>query len=323
MYRRQLMGALCLGAAALAGQPALAAEAWPNRPLRLIVPYTPGGASDAAARMLAAGMSEKLGQAIVVDNRGGGGTIIATQAVAKSPADGYTILWMPSQFAINDTLYKQVPYRFGDFSMVVDVLSVPNVFIVNPASPARTMADLVKEAKQAPGRLSFGSPGTGSISHLAVEMFQTTAGVKLNHIPYKGSAPAVMDLVAGQTNLVADTVFLCQPQVAAGKVRALAQTGTQRSKLMPDVPTMQEAGFPGYAAVSWMSLAVPAGTPAEIVARLNKAANEVLTSSAVHAAFDKQGLDVMGGSPEESSRRIQGELKRWGEAVRLSGARAD
>lgn len=302
----------------------MAADAYPVKPIKLVVPFPPGGTSDTVARVLMTGMSEKLGQPIIVENRGGGGTIIGTEFVAKSPADGYTMLWMTTPFAINETLYKQLPYStFKSFTPVIDVVSVPLVMIVNPSSPAKSVADLIAMAKKNPGKLSYGSSGNGGSPHLATEMFKSMAGVNINHIPYKGSAPSVMDLVGGQTDVVIDTLFLTQPQVTAGKARALAQTGATRSKVMPDVPTMREAGLKGYEATSWLSLTVPAGTPADVIQRLNAMANEVLGAPAIRESFAKQGLEILAGTPEDAARHLRAEVVRWGEAVKSSGAKVE
>jgi len=303
---------------------AFAQDAFPSRPIKIVVPFPPGGSSDSVARLLANGMKDKLGQPVIVENKAGAGTIIGTEAVAKSPADGYTLLWMTTPFAINESLYPQRPYdTFKDFTPLIDVVSNPLVMIVNPNSPAKTVKDLIALAKKMPGKLSYGSSGNGGSPHLAMEMFKAAAGVYINHIPYKGSAPAVTDLIGGQTDVVIDTLFLTAPQVAGGKARALAQTGPTRSKLLPDVPTMREAGLAGYEATSWLSLAVPAGTPAAIVGRLNAAANEVLRTPAIRDQLVKQGMEVHGGTPEEAAQHLRAEVDRWGKAIKASGAKAE
>lgn len=303
---------------------ALAQDAFPSRPIKIVVPFPPGGSSDSVARLLANGMKDKLGQPVIVENKAGAGTIIGTEAVAKSPADGYTMLWMTTPFAINESLHNQRPYdTFKDFTPLIDVVSNPLVMIVNPNSPAKTVKDLIALAKKSPGKLSYGSSGNGGSPHLAMEMFKAAAGVHINHIPYKGSAPAVTDLIGGQTDVVIDTLFLTAPQVAGGKARALAQTGPTRSKLLPDVPTMREAGLAGYEATSWLSLAVPAGTPAAIVGRLNAAANEVLQTPAIRDQLVKQGMEVHGGTPEQAAQHLRAEVDRWGKAIKASGAKAD
>lgn len=314
-------------AALLALLPAAAAwaqDAFPSRPIKIVVPFPPGGSSDSVARVLANGLKDKLGQPVIVDNKPGAGTMIGTELVAKSPPDGYTLLWMTTPFAINESLYKTRPYNtFNDITPVIDVVSNPLVMIVNPASPAKTVADLIAMAKKSPGKLSYGSSGNGGSPHLAMEMFKAAAGVSITHIPYKGSAPAVTDLIAGQTDVVIDTLFLTTPQVKGGKARALAQTGPTRSRLLPDVPTMREAGLAGYEATSWLSLAAPGGTPAAIVNRINAAANEVLQTPAVREQLVSQGLEVHGGTPEDAAKHLRSEVERWGKAIKASGAKAD
>jgi len=316
---KQLLSACLLFLAAQS--PAALADTYPSRPIKLVVPFPPGGTSDTVARVLAKGMGERLGQSVIVYNQGGGGTIIGTEAVARSAPDGYTLLWMTTPFAINHTLFAKRPYdTFEDFIPVVDVISVPLVLIVPSNSPAKTLQDLIAMAKKAPGKVAYGSSGPGGSPHLATAMFASKAGLQLNHIPYKGSAPAVMDLVAGQTDFVIDTLFLTRPQIEAGKARALAQTGAARSPLLPDVPTMREAGLDDYEASSWLSLAAPAGTPETIVSRLNATANEVLQDDAVRRSLEDQGLVIAGGSPERARTHLRAEVERWGQAVRDSGA---
>ncbi len=303
---------------------ALAQDTYPSRPIKIVVPFPPGGSSDSIARLLANGMRDKLGQPIVIENKAGAGTVIGTEAVAKSPADGYTLLWMTTPFAINASLMKSLPYdTFKDFTPIVDVVEMPLVMIVPPNSPAKSVRDLVEMAKKSPGKLSYGSSGNGGSPHLATEMFKSMTGVFINHIPYRGSAPSVQDLLAGQTDVVLDTVFLTAPYVQAGKARALAQTGTKRSAYLPDVPTMREAGVAGYEATSWLSLAAPAGTPTSVVQRLNAAANEVLKAPAMREQLTKQGMDIVAATPEDAARHLRAEVEKWGKAVKSSGARAD
>ena len=321
-FFRPLLAAAVLAALPLAA--ALAQDNFPSRPIKIVVPFPPGGSSDQVARLLANGMKDKLGQPIIIENKAGAGTVIGAEAVAKSPADGYTLLWMTTPFAINASLVKSLPYdTFKDFTPVVDVVAMPLVMIVHPNSPAKSVADLVAMAKKAPGKLSYGSSGNGGSPHLAMEMFKSMAGVFVNHIPYRGSAPSVQDLIAGQTDVVIDTIFLTTPFVQAGKARALAQTGAQRSPYLPDVPTMREAGIAGYEATSWLSMAAPAGTPAAVVQKINAAANEVLKAPAMREQLTKQGMDIIAGTPDEAARRLRVEVDKWGKAVASSGAKSD
>ena len=324
-FSRTLIASAGIAAALLAGPASHAVEAnFPTRPIKIIVPFPPGGSSDTVARLLGAGMSQKLGQTVIVDNRGGAGTIIGTDMVAKSPGDGYTLLWMATPFAINYTLFKTLPYdTFKDFTPVIDGVAIPLVLIVPPDSPYKTLAELIAGAKKAPGRLNYGTSGLGGSPHLATEMFASMAGIKLTHVPYKGSAPAVQDLLAGQTNMVFDTLFLTLPQIKAGKARALAQTGRTRSPLLPDVPTVAESGLAGYEATSWLSVAAPSSTPPEIIKKLNAAAFETLNSPDLREQLLKQGAVVIADSPAEAAARLKVEVERWGKAVRESGATAE
>jgi tripartite-type tricarboxylate transporter receptor subunit TctC len=321
LIRRLFVSAML---AALPWAGALAQDNFPSHPIKIVVPFPPGGSSDSLARLLATGMQDKLGQPVIIDNKGGAGTVIGTEAVAKSPADGYTLLWMTTPFSINASLMKSLPYEtFKDFAPVVDAVAMPLVMIVPPNSPARSVRDLVELAKKAPGKLAYGSSGNGGSPHLAMEMFKSMTGVFISHIPDRGSAPAVQDLIAGQTDVVIDTIFLVTPQVQGGKARALAQTGAKRSAYLPDVPTMREAGVAGYEATSWMSLAAPAGTPPDVIRKLNAAANEVLKAPAMREQLTKQGLEIIAGTPEDAARHLRVEVEKWGKAVKSSGAKPD
>ena len=323
MHRLRLLAGLAGTLATLCAlPPALAQGGFPDKPIRIVVPFPPGGSSDSVARVLAAGMKERLGQPVLVENKAGAGTIIGTEMVAKSPPDGTTLLWMATPFAINATLFKQLPYDTQkDFTPVVVATTGPLALIVHPSSPWRTVADLVAAGKV--GKLTYGSSGNGGSPHLATEMFKNAAGFDAVHVPYKGSAPSVQDLLAGHTSFVFDTVFLTAPFVQSGKARALAQTGRTRAAALPDVPTMVEAGVPNFVATSWLGLAVPAGTPKDVVAKLNAAANEVLSRPDVKASLAKQGMDPAGGTPEEAARHVATEIAWWGKAVRDSGAKPD
>ncbi|WP_326541103.1 tripartite tricarboxylate transporter substrate binding protein [Pseudorhodoferax sp.] len=301
-----------------------AAAQFPDKPIRIIVPFPPGGSSDTIARLLANGMKDKLGQPVLVENKPGAGTIIGTDMVAKGAADGYTLLWMTTPFAINATLFKQLPYDpIKDFTPVSLVTTGPLALIVHPTSPYKTVGELVAAAKKQPGKLTYGSSGNGGSPHLTSEMFKSVAGFDAVHVPYKGSAPSVQDLIAGQTSFVFDTVFLTAPFVQAGRARALAVTGRARAATLPDVPTMVEAGVPGFVATSWLGLAAPSQTPKDVVARLSAAADEVLRNPDIRASLTKQGMDPAGGSPEDAARHVAAEIAWWGKAVRDSGAKPD
>lgn len=321
MSRRSMAAALL---AVLPLASALAQDVYPSKPIKLIVPFPPGGTADVIARLIAGNLKDTLGQPVIVDNKGGGGTIIGTDFVAKSPADGYTLLWATTPFAINHSLYPNRPYdTFRDFVSVVDVVSMPLVLIVPPSSPAKSVRELVDLSKKSPGTLSYGSSGNGGSPHLAMELFKSASGADIRHVPYRGSAPALTDLLGGQTDAMMDTVFLVTPHVHSGKARALAQTGIRRSSYLPDVPTMREAGFPGYEVGSWLGIAAPAHTPAQTVHKLNAAVNEVLKSPAIRAELEKQGLEIIAGTPEDAARHLKSEVENFAKVVQSSGAKPD
>lgn len=319
LTRKVLQGGMIL-IAALASPWAAAAGQYPTKPIRVVVPYPPGGTSDNVARIVASGLSDKLGQPVVVENRGGAGTITGTGIVANSEPDGYTLLATSTPLAINESLYKSLPYRVPEDITPVSVMAtVPLVMIVHPSSNAKTIQDLIKIIKEKPGTLTYGSSGNGGSPHLSMEMFLSEIGGKMIHVPYKGSAPAVLDLVGGQTDVVVDTLFLTQQQVSSDRARALAQLGSKRSALMPDVPTLQESGLDGFDVSSWFMLTAPGGTPAGILDRLNAAVDEVVKSDSVRQAFAKQGLEPVGGSRPAAQQFLKTQIERFGAAVKRSG----
>lgn len=296
---------------------------YPNRPIKLVVPFPPGGSSDNAARIVANGLAQKLGKPVIVENRGGAGTVPGTQSVASSEPDGYTLLLASTPLAINQTLYSRFPVAFRDIVPVSVVASIPLVMIVHPSSKANTVSELIQLAKNRNGELTYGSSGNGGSPQLSMEMFQRATGTKFVHVPYKGSAPAVLDLVAGQTDVVVDTVFTTKPQVEAGKARALAQLGAIRSKLLPNVPTLQEQGLAGFDVSSWFLLAAPGKTPPAILDKLNVAVSEMLASKAVQETLDKQGFDPIGGSREDAEKFLRQQIERFGAAVKSAGVKFD
>ncbi len=297
-------------------------DSYPDKPIRLVVPFTPGGASDNLSRGLAIEMGKRMGQSVIIVNKPGAGTVIASEFVANSPADGYTLLWIAPPFAINATLMKHLPYDTRRaFTSVCDIASSPMLVVVNKDSHIKTLDQLVDRAKHKP--LSFGTSGIGGTPHLATVMFENATGMKMTHVPYQGSAPAVTALLGGQVDLVIDTILTTLPQVSAGKLVALAQTGRTRSSLVPDLPTMQELGIKGYEANTLFSVLAPAGTPKPIVDKLNSVMNEILRDSQFRATFANLGLVMMGGSVQQANERLMGEIERWGEAVRQSGASVD
>ncbi|RTL19524.1 MAG: tripartite tricarboxylate transporter substrate binding protein [Burkholderiales bacterium] len=324
--RRQL--AACAGGWVL---PAAAQAPWPSRPLRLIVPFTPGGTTDLLARAIAPELQQRLGQPVVVDNRGGAGGNIGTAEVARA-TDGHTLLMgTVGTQAINAALYPRLPYDpLRDFAPITLVAAVPNVLVLNPANALRygihSVADLVRVARANPGRLNMASSGNGTSIHLAGELFKRMTGSFMLHFPYRGSGPALLDLVSGNMDLMFDNLPSALPQIKAGKLLALAVTSAQRSPAMPELPTVAEAGGPllqGYEASSWFGLLAPASQPAEQVARLQREAAAALTMPALRERLASQGAVAGGGSSIEFAALIAAETAKWARVVKASGAKVD
>ncbi len=299
---------------------------YPEKPIRFLNPFPPGGATDVVSRLVGQKLAERLGQQVVVENRAGGAGIIAAEAVARAPADGYTLLLGNTGIlTINPLLYAKLPYDpVKDFAPVTLTTRVPNVFVVHPSLPIRSIKELVVLAKQSKQKLNYGTPGSGSLSHLAMEMFKREAGVNFVHIPYKGGGPAMIDLLAGHVELMIATMPSALSFIEAGKINALAVCDARRSALMPKLPTVSESGDPGYEATSWHGVLVPAGTPASIVARLNKEITAILATQDVRdMLFKSGGFDVVGSTAEEFSAIIKSDLARYAPVVKASNARVD
>jgi tripartite-type tricarboxylate transporter receptor subunit TctC len=322
---RVLSAVAVIAGLAAAGDAPGQAPAYPSRPIRLVVPFPPGGATDILARDVAQKLTEAWGQSVVVDNRPGAGGNIGSELVAKAPPDGYTLLMgTVGTHAINASLYAKMPYdHIRDFAPVILVAGVPNVLVVNPALPVNTVAELIAYAKANPGKLNFASSGNGTSIHLSGELFKVMAGVQMTHVPYKGSAPAVADLISGQVQLMFDNLPPSLPQIKAGKLRALAVTSSTRAPALPDVPTMAEAGLPGFEASSWFGVLAPAGTPPAIVAKLNAEIARWLATPEAKERLSKQGADAAGGSPEDFVKHIAAETTKWAKVVKDSGAKVD
>ena len=301
------------------------AQPYPNHPIRLVVPFPAGGTTDILARDAAPKLTEVLGQPVVVDNRPGAGGNIGADLVAKSQPDGYTLLvGTVGTHAINPSLYAKMPYdHVKDFAPVVLVAGVPNVLVVNPSLPVNSVADLIKLAKSKPGSVNFASSGNGTSIHLSGELFKTMAGVDMTHVPYKGSAPALIDLVSGQVQVMFDNLPSSLPQIKAGKLRAIAVTSLKRSPALPDVPTISESGLPGFEASSWFGLLAPAGTPPAVVTRLNAEVNKWLQSPEGREQLLAQGAQAAGGTPEQFVAHIRAETDKWAKVVKASGAKVD
>lgn len=300
------------------------AEDYPSKPIRFIVPYPPGGSADILARTVGDKLTRALGQPILIENKPGAGGIVGAQEVARAPADGHTLLFANTSIAINPSLYKSLPYDTAKtFAPVILMVSVPNLILVAEDVPASSIADLIRLAKASPGKLNYASAGNGTFPHLAVELFKLQAGINLTHIPYKGAAPAMNALLAKEVQVLSNDLLNAIPQVKAGKVKALAITGRTRSKALPDVPTMAEAGLKNYEAVGWQGVMVRAGTPEAIITRLNAEINKALGDAELRERLTAQGLDVVGGSVQQFADFVRRDTERWREAVTASGARLD
>jgi len=298
---------------------------YPVKPIRMVVPFPPGGATDIMARGVAQRLTEVWGQPVVVDNRPGAGGNIGSELVAKAAPDGYTLeMGTVGTHAINPSLYSKMPYdHVKDFVPVILVAGVPNVLVVNPSVPANSMQELIAYAKANPDKLNFASSGSGTSIHLSGELFKVMAGVQMRHVPYKGSAPALQDLLGGQVQLMFDNLPPSLPQIKAGKLRALAVTTAVRAPALPDVPTIAESGLPGFEASSWFGVLAPAGTPPAIVTKLNAEIAKWLATPEAKEKMLAVGASIAGGTPEDFARHIATETAKWAKVVQESGAKVD
>jgi tripartite-type tricarboxylate transporter receptor subunit TctC len=320
LHRRRLLAATA--GLALAGP--VAAQGWPDRPIRIVVPFPPGGSNDIVARQLAEALRPLLGQPVVVENRAGAGGNVGADAVAKAAPDGYALLLTaPGPLAINEHLFREMPFRpERDFAPVALVASVPIVLMVTPGLEARSVAELVALAKRQPGRLAFGSSGNGSTNHLAGELFKTMAGIDITHVPYRGAAPAMTDLVGGTIQMMFDNMPAALPQVRGGSVRGLAVAGTSRAAALPDLPTVAESGLPGFEAEAWFGLVAPNGTPETVLQRLRQACAQALASDAMRARLAEGGAEPGTRVGADFGAFIAAERAKWGRVVAASGAQA-
>ena len=297
--------------------PALAQTAYPDRPIRIVVPTTAGGAADTMTRLIASKVSEAMKVPVVVDNKPGAGNVVGSDAVAKSPPNGYTLLVTYTDHVFNPFLHPSLPYdAVKDFTPVVMIGSVPMLLVVNPAVPAKTVAEFVALAKSKPGQLNYASAGSGSSLHLAGELFKSTAKVDVVHVPYKGTAPAFVDLLGGQVQFMFPTTASAAQYVKDGRLRALAVTTAQRVPTLPDVPTLAESGLPGYDASIWYAVLAPAGTPKEIVTRLNAEFRKAIAAPDVASKLTDSGFVLQAGTPEELQVKITNETERWGKVIK-------
>ena len=312
---------LFIAAVALAAFTSVQAQDFPTRPITLVIPFAPGGSTTIVGRGVAEKMSTLLGEKIIVDNRPGAGGTVGTRAVAKSEPDGYTLLLgYTGTLAIGPSLYKNVGYDpRKDFAPIGMIGNAPNSLVVNPSFPAKTVAELITYAKANPGTVNFGSAGAGTASHITGEYFARAAGITLVHIPYKGTGPALTDLLGGHIPMAFAPIPASHTNVAAGKLRALAVTSTTRSGLLPDVPTIAESGLPGFDASLYYGLAAPARTPRPIIDKLNKALRDALASDEVKRQLSNDGTDITPGSPEDYAALIDKDEKKWAQLVKASG----
>jgi tripartite-type tricarboxylate transporter receptor subunit TctC len=318
----RLLGAALLVASIIVA-PAVAAD-YPQRPIRIIVPYAAGGSTDLIARMVGVHLSQRLKQQVVVDNRTGAGTIIGTGIAARSAPDGYTLLMATPPLAVNPALYTKVPYVLErDFTAVGNIASSMNLLTVHPSVGAQTTAQLIALLRKNPGRLNYGSSGVGGAAHLAMALFESMAGVDAAHVPYKGGAPAVLDLVAGRISLMMANLTTAQPHIRAGRLRGLGVGKLTRSPLFPEMPTLAESGVPGYEASNWNGVVAPAGTPQAIVARLNREIVAVLGEPEVAKSLTTSGLEPVGDTPQQFGAYLRSEASKWQALVKKIGIKAE
>jgi tripartite-type tricarboxylate transporter receptor subunit TctC len=296
------------------------AQTYPVKPVRIIVPSSAGGGTDIIARVLAPELSKRLGQQVVVDNRPGAGTMIGMEIAAHSPADGYTLLMGLSTLAINSALYKKVPYDpMSDFAPITLATTSASILVVHPSLPVKTLKELIAFARARPGQLNYASAGTGTYPHMTYELFLSMAKVKMVHIPYKGTGPAMVDMIAGQVASMAATVITGMPHIRSGRLRPLGITSLKRSAVAPDIPTVSEAGLPGFESLQWYGLLAPANTPKDIVNRLNKEMVQILQLPDIRKRFAMDAVDTVGNTPEEFARHIRAELDKWEKVAREAG----
>lgn len=318
MLARALTGLLLFAATSVA------AQNFPARPLRLVVPYAAGGSTDVLARMIGQKLTENLGQAVVVDNRTGAGTLIATEIVAHAAPDGYTLLMATPPLVVADALYKSVPFNVArDFAAVTNVAATSNVLVVHPSVPAQTARELIAMAKAQPGKFAYGSSGIGGASHLAVALFASMAGVELLHVPYKGGALAVTDLLGGRLSLMFANLTTVQPHVKSGKVRALAIGTAQRSQVAPELPTVAEAGVTGYEANNWNGVVAPAATPRAVIELLQREIRRAVTVPDLRARLLQSAFEPVADTPDAFRRYLDAERTKWSKVVREAGIKPE
>jgi tripartite-type tricarboxylate transporter receptor subunit TctC len=318
-------GIAAVGALSLASSPSALAQEYPVKPVRFVIAFSPGGPSDILTRLIGTKLAESLGQPFIFDNRPGAGGNVAGEIVAKSPPDGYTLLMgNNSILATNASLYKNMSFDpIRDLAPVALLASQPNILVVHPSVPVRSVKELIAFAKARPGQLNYASSGSGAAAHLAAELFKSMTGVSMVHIPYKGASPALVDVLAGQCQVMFATALSVQPYLQSQRLRPLAVSTAKRSRIMPELPTVAEAGVPGFEATTWHGVVSTGGTPAAVIAKLNAEINRVLKQPDVNTTLTRQGAEVLGGTPQQFAAYIQAEIPKWAKVVKASGARPD
>jgi tripartite-type tricarboxylate transporter receptor subunit TctC len=299
------------------------AQTYPTRPVHLIVPFVAGGSTDIVARLIGQWLSERLGQPFVIENRPGAGSNIGTEMVVRAPPDGYTLLMVGAPNAINATLYEKLPFNFiSDTVPIAGIISIPNVMVVNPLLPVKTVPEFIAYARANPGRVAMASAGTGGVTHVAGELFKTMAGINVVHVPYRGDAPALTDLIGGQVQVMFDLMTASIEYIRAGKLRALAVTTSTRSPVLPEVPTVGES-VPGYDTSTWVGIGGPKRMPSEIVARLNKEINAALTDPKIKARLENLGATTLATSADEFGKLVADETEKWGKVIRAANIKPE
>lgn len=314
----------CLIGAVAISHPTSAAETFPNRPVRLIVPFAPGGGTDITARAIALKLTERLGQQVVVDNRPGANGTIGVDIASKSAPDGHTLSMISSSHTINVSLLKTVPYDLvKDLAPVTQATQQPYALVINPSVPAKSVQELIAHARSRPGALNYGSSGTGGLSHLAGALFSNLAKVDIVHVPYKGGNPALIDVIAGQIQMLFSTLLQANPHIKSGKLRALAVTTPKRSPAAPQLPTMQEAGVPGYEVTQWYGIVAPAKVPPAIIARLSREIAQIMHEPDMKGRLAADGSEAVGSTPEQFGAHVRAEVAKWKKVIQETGIRAD
>ena len=306
-------------AVAVTGATCAVAATYPEKPVRMVVPFPPGGGTDVVARAIALKLTEQWGQSVVVDNRPGAASMVGTEMLARAVPDGYTLGFVSMSHTINPSIYKKLPFDpIADFSPVVLAATAPNVLVVNPGVGAKSVAELVQIAKARPGKLNFPSSGNGGVSHLSMEMFRYAAGIDIVHVPYRGAGPALTALLANETQLMMATTPVALPQMKAGRLIALATTGLKRSSLAPEIPTVAEAGYPGFEADTWYGMLAPAKVPPALVNQANAAVTKMLTQADFKERLAHEGAQPAGGTPAQFAAHIKSEIEKWAKIVRMA-----